>query len=101
MLLLRSKWVFILLMALILIILSSLLWLRYDAELKQFSQLQGTLMQQQATQTSKSLSSNINHIRSQMAAISLDHSWLEDLGQFENLLTVQESMGDRLKLYFP
>lgn len=101
MLLLRSKLVFIVIMMLILVALSFILWLRYDAELKQFSQLQQTLMQQQATQSSKDISKRVDYIRNQMSAISLDNSWFTDLSKFENLVTVQESMRDRLKLYFP
>lgn len=75
--------------------------LRYDSSVKQFTQLQHTLMQQQANQSSREISLQINHIRNQMAAISLDHSWLSDLSKFSQLVTIQESMRDRLKLYFP
>jgi len=97
----RSKWMFILMMLLILASISFMLWLRYDAEIKHYDKLQHTLMQQQANQTAKDINNSLNFIRNQMSAISLDNTWLSDMGKFEHLTTVQESMKDRLRLYFP
>jgi len=88
-------------MLFILVILTVLLWQRFDGEVKQYSELQKTLMQQQAIQSARSIENEVNHIRHQMAAISLDDLWLSDLAQFQNLITIQETLGDRLKLYFP
>jgi len=97
----RSKWIFTVTMLLILFALSFTLWQRYQSEITQYRDLQQTLMQQQATQSAKHINNRINFIRNQMSAISLDDTWLTDLSQFNALLTVQESMRDRLKLYFP
>lgn len=88
-------------MLFILAVLTVLLWQRFDSEVEQYSALQKTLMQQQALQSAKNIEEELNHIRSQMSAISLDDLWLEDLSKFQRLVTVQESMRDRLKLYFP
>lgn len=97
----RSKWLFTVTMLLILFALSFILWQRYQGETKQYKNLQLTLMQQQATQTAKHINTRIIFIRNQMSAMSLDSSWLADLSKFSHLFTVQESMRDRLKLYFP
>jgi preprotein translocase subunit YajC len=97
----KSNFVFILIMLVLLFVLSFLLWQRFDAELKQYTELQHTLMQHQATQTAQGIDVEISHIRNQMSAISLDGSWLSDIDLFENMPTVQESMFDRLKFYFP
>ena len=88
-------------MSVVLFVLTILLWQRYDSEVKQYSELQQTLMQQQAAQSAKDISSQVNYFRNQMSAISLDTSWLSDLPNFQNLDTLQENMRDRLKLYFP
>lgn len=99
--LIQSKIAFSVVMMIMLAVLTSLLWMRYDSEIKQFKALQLTLMQQQAEQSAKSIDSRLAHIRNQMAAISLDDLWLTNLSHFENKVTLQESLGDRLKLYFP
>lgn len=88
-------------MSVILFVLTTLLWQRYDSEVKQYSELQQTLMQQQATQAARDISSQVNDFRNQMSAISLDASWLSNLNKFQKLDTLQENMRDRLKLYFP
>lgn len=97
----RSKLVFTIIMLLTLVVLSSLLFMRFLGEIDKFAQLQQALIQQQAEQTSRSIDEHVLHLRNHMAAISLDDLWLEDLSQFENLVTIQESLADRLKLYFP
>ena len=88
-------------MSVILLVLTILLWQRYTSEVKQYSELQETLMQQQATQAAKDISTQVNYFRNQMSAISLDTSWLSNLPKFQNLDSLQENMRDRLKLYFP
>jgi len=88
-------------MSLILLVLTALLWQRYDSEVKQYSELQRTLMQQQANQAAKDIRSQVNYFRNQMSAISLDTSWLSNLSKFQSLDTLQENMRNRLKLYFP
>lgn len=97
----RSKSVFIIIMLGILTILTFLLWQRYTSEVEQFSELQQTLIQQQAYQTAKDIKSQVNLYRNQMAVISLDSSWLSNLSLFRNIEALQESMHDRLQLYFP
>ncbi|WP_029406791.1 hypothetical protein [Thiomicrorhabdus sp. Milos-T2] len=49
----RSKSLFIFIMLGVLILLTFLLWQRYTAEVEQFSELQQTLIEQQAYQSAK------------------------------------------------
>ena len=77
-----------------------MLW-RYQTELARYDQLQQALMEQQAEQTARRIDAELNHIRNQMAAISLDNLWLQDLTRFEQVIDIQEALGERLKLYFP
>ncbi|BCN92622.1 hypothetical protein THMIRHAM_04070 [Thiomicrorhabdus immobilis] len=97
----RSKSMFILIMLVVLTVLTVLLWQRYNSEVKQFSELQQTLMQQQAYQTAKDIKNQVNIYRNQMAAISLDPSWISNLSLFRDMTVLQKSMHDRLQLYFP
>ncbi len=99
--LIKSRFVFVLIMLMILFVLSVLIWLRYDSSVKQFEALQLTLMEQQAEQAAKSIDEIVSHIRHQMSAISLDGLWLHDINLFSKDITVQESLANKFRLYFP
>lgn len=97
----RSKSVFVFIMSGILIVLTFLLWQRYSSEVEQFSELQQTLMEQQAYQAAKDIKKQINLYRNQMTAVSLDETWLKSLSSFKKIESIQEDMHYRLRLYFP
>ncbi len=97
----RSNALFIVIMFLLFgLVLASLLW-RYNAEIKQYSQFQESLMQKQALISAVKVHNVVSSIRNRMIAIAQDDLLLDDLSLFRADYSVQDHLFARLKLYFP
>ncbi|MDG6778696.1 diguanylate cyclase [Thiomicrorhabdus sp. zzn3] len=97
----RSKAIFLMMMASLFVLVTSLMWWRVDSELRQFSRYQQELMTKQAHLSANSINSVISSLRKRMIAVSLDEFWLKDLEHYKTVDKMQDALKARFKLYFP
>ena len=97
----RSNALFIIIMFLLFVLVSATLLWRFDAEVKQYSQFQESLMQKQAQISAVKVHNIVSSIRNRMIAITRDNLLLDDLSLFHVDDSVQDHLFARLKLYFP